>query len=192
MNYNKQLLQINQRLKKTLSKERYQHSIRVMKKAIEYAKIYDIEEEKAKITALAHDMAREMSKEDSRKYICDNNLPKDLLEEINFPLIHGAIAADICKKEYQFTDDMINAIFYHTTGRKNMSNLEKIIYLADKNEEGRNYLGLEEQRKLATQSLDKAMIAALIGSIKHCQKNYSDININSLEALRHLQQKNQS
>lgn len=189
MNYNKELLQINQRIKKTLSSKRYQHSIRVMKKAIEYAKHYNLDEAIVKITALAHDIAREMSKEESYAYIKSNRLPNYLLDEENYPLVHGAVAADICRKEYNFTDDMANAVFYHTTGRKDMSTLEQIIYLADKNEDGRNYLGLDEQRRLAKLSLNNAMIVALTNSIKYCKKNFNSINVNSLEALRFLQNK---
>lgn len=187
MNFNKELLKLNQRLKLTISKERYQHSIRVMKKALEYASIYNIDESIVKITALAHDLAREIPKDICYNYIKENNLSSDLLDEENFPLLHGAIAADICKKKYNFTDDMANAVFYHTTGRSNMSTLEKIIYLADKNEDERRHIGIKEQRKIAKESLDKGMIVTLKNSIRYNKEQYNKININSLEALRFLQ-----
>lgn len=187
MAFDRELLMVNKKLKSTVSPQRYQHSIRVMKKALEYAKIYNIDNSVVKITALAHDIAREMTKEESYRYIKDNKLPQYLLDEENYPLIHGAIGADICKKNYLFTEDMSNAIRYHTTGRKNMSILEKIIYLADKNEDGRNYPSVYNQRELALKSLNNAMILTLKNSIHFTIQKHNTVNNYSLEALHFLQ-----
>lgn len=122
-------------LKNILTEKRYIHSIGAMEKAIEYAKKYGENEEKAAYTALTHDIAKEMTLEEYYEYAKNNNI-KLKKDDIMCPsVIHGIIGADIVKKEYGFTDEMCKAIYYHTTGTNNMTTFEKIIFLADKVEE---------------------------------------------------------
>ena len=85
--------------------------------------------------AIAHDIAKEMTDEEMLEYAKLNHIEVDEIESIQPSLLHGKIGADIAAKKYGFTEDMVNAIKWHTTGRKNMSMLEKIIYVADKTEE---------------------------------------------------------
>lgn len=127
-------------VKSRLSEKRFSHSEGVVKRAIEYAKIYGEDEEKVKLVAIAHDIAKEISEKQIDMYIKKYNIEFDSIEKVNQSLVHAKIGACICKDEYGFTDDMADAVKYHTTGRKNMSTLEKIIYLADATEEGRTYL----------------------------------------------------
>ena len=171
---------INEDLKEELSEKRYNHSIGVMKKSVELAEIYDADINKAKLTGLAHDIGKELSKEEKLEYAKQNNIEVDEIEKINVSLLHGKIGADICKKRYGFTEDMQDAIQFHTTGsgKKEMTVLDKIIFLADKIEENRNYKDetklaeLEELRELAKIDLDKAVIKALDNSLIYTiQKN---------------------
>ena len=131
------LRKINQDIQRELSEKRYNHSIGVMKKAEELAKLYKVNINKAKLVGLAHDIGKELSKEDKLKYVKENNIEIDRIEKINVGLLHGKIGADICKKRYDFTEDMQDAIKFHTTGNKDMDLLAKIIFVADKIEEGR-------------------------------------------------------
>lgn len=126
-------------VKSRLSEKRFKHSEGVVKRAIEYAQIYNVDTEVAKIVAIAHDIAKELTNEEINNYIEKYNIKLDEIEKKNKELIHAKIGANICKNEYNFTEDMTNAIKYHTTGRENMSILEKIIYLADATEENRKY-----------------------------------------------------
>lgn len=126
-------------VKSKLSEKRFKHSEGVVKRAIEYAKIYNVDTEVAKIVAIAHDIAKELTNEEINNYIEKYNIKLDEIEKKSKELIHAKIGANICKNEYNFTEDMTNAIKYHTTGRENMSILEKIIYLADATEENRKY-----------------------------------------------------
>ena len=73
------------------------------------------------------------------EYARKNNIEADSVEEVNVGLLHAKIGADICKKKYGFSQDMQNAIKYHTVGSENMDLLAKIIYVADKIEDGRTY-----------------------------------------------------
>lgn len=167
------LKEINEAVKKELSEKRYKHSVGVMEKAEELAKIYGADVNKAKLVGLAHDIGKELSREEKLQYAKENNIEIDEIEKINVGLLHGKIGADICKKRYGFTEDMQAAIKYHTTGsgKKEMTLLEKIIFLADKIEENRRYKDenkmaeLEELRELAKKNLDLATIKAIDNSL---------------------------
>ncbi len=167
------LKKINEAVKKELSEKRYKHSVGVMEKAEELAKIYGADVNKAKLVGLAHDIGKELSREEKLQYAKENNIEIDEIEKINVGLLHGKIGADICKKRYGFTEDMQAAIKYHTTGsgKKEMTLLEKIIFLADKIEENRRYKDenkmaeLEELRELAKKNLDLATIKAIDNSL---------------------------
>lgn len=126
-------------VKNRLSEKRFKHSEGVVKRAIEYAQIYNVDIEIVKLVAIAHDIAKELTADEVNKHIQKYNIILDDTEKVNKNLIHAKIGAYICKNEYNFTEDMVNAVKYHTTGRENMSILEKIIYLADATEENRKY-----------------------------------------------------
>lgn len=126
---------IKEDLKQILSEKRYIHSIGAMEKAIELAKVYEEDEEKSALTALTHDIAKEMTVEEYYKYAEENNVELSKDDKMCTSVLHGIIGADIVKKKYGFTDEMCRAIYYHTTGITNMTTFEKIIFLADKVEE---------------------------------------------------------
>lgn len=157
---------IQQELKEILSEKRYNHSVRVMKKAIELANQYGVDSNIAALTGIAHDIAKEMPNNEKLDYVKKNNMDIDEIELHNVGLLHGKIGADIAEKKYNFTDEMQKAIKYHTTAHTDMSLLAKIIFIADKIEDGRDYAGVEELRKLAKEDIDKCMIAQLSYDIK--------------------------
>lgn len=167
---------INGDIRMVLSEKRYKHSLGVMKKAEELAKIYGENVNKAKLVGLAHDIAKELSKEEKLDYAKRNYMEIDEIERINVGLLHGKIGADICKNRYGFTRDMQNAIEYHTTGNENMDTLAKIIFLADKIEEGRNYRDedkakrLEKVRIMAEENIDMAILYVLDLSLEYTIK----------------------
>ena len=151
---------IQAQLKETLSEKRYLHSIGTMKMAKILAKKYNVDENIAMLTALAHDMGKEIPLEKAMEYIKENKIVIDEIEKQNTALLHAKIGACMSKK-YGFTEEMQNAIKYHTTGNPEMDNLAKIIYVADKTEETRNYEQVEEIRKLAMENIDEAVIKIL-------------------------------
>lgn len=153
--------EIDNYLKENLSEKRYNHSIGVMKRAEELAKIYGIDEYKAKACGLAHDIAKEINKEEALKYIQENNIIIDEVERINPGLWHAKIGADIVKKKFGFSEDMQKAIEYHNVSDPKMDMLAKIIYVADKTELGRNTnseYNVEYERELSDKDIDEAMI----------------------------------
>ena len=170
------LKKIDNDLKKELSEKRYKHSIGVMKKAEELAKIYKVDINKAKLVGLAHDIGKELSREEKIQYARENQIDIDDIELINVGLLHGKIGADICKKRYGFTYEMQEAIKYHTIGNENMTLFDKIIFIADKIEENRHYKinerqeRLEQIRKIVHEDLDKALLAEIDMSLEYTIK----------------------
>ena len=167
-------------VKEVLSEERFNHSERVVKRAIEYAKIYNVDIEMVKLVAISHDIAKELSEEENQKYISKYNIKLDDIEKANKSLLHAKIGAYICKQKYGFTQDMVNSVRYHTTGRENMSILEKIIYLADATEEGRVEYKVSDYVDLIKEDIDKAMIEISKMVINKLLKNNKLIHLDTI------------
>ncbi len=180
------LKKIDSDLKNTLSEKRYKHSLRVMKKAEELALIYGVDVNKAKLTGLAHDIGKEFSDEEMLKYAKENNIEVDNVEEVNVGLLHAKIGADICKKKYNFTLEMQNAIKYHTVGNENMDLLAKIIFVADKTEEGRNYKKdekneqLQNVRELSKIDINKALLYEIDSSLIYTIQKHKLVHTDSI------------
>ncbi len=161
-------------VKSKISKERFEHSLRVVDRAIEYAKIYKEDIEKVKLCAVAHDIAKEISEKEAKKYY-------RYLDEFEIKcksLQHAKIGAIICEK-FGFDEDMLNAIRYHTTGRENMSNLEKIICLADATEKGRE--GAEKCVEIIKKDIDKGMFEVSAWGIKYLLEKKSLIHLDTIK-----------
>lgn len=155
------LKQITQDLKETLSEKRYLHCISAMKKAKELVKKYGEgqEEQIVMLTTVAHDIAKEMSDEEFFQYAKENDVKLDEIDKIAPAVLHAKIGADIVKKKYGFTQEMQEAIYYHTTGRENMTMLDKIVFLADKSENRREGPDADKLRELIeTEGLERAIL----------------------------------
>lgn len=156
---------IDKDAKQMLSEKRYIHSVGVMKKAEQLAKKYRLDVDKAKLVGLAHDIAKEMSKEDILKYVQEHKISVDEYESENLSLLHGKIGANFCKNKYGFSEDMQKAIEYHITGNPNMDDLAKIILVADKTEEGRTYIDFEAVKQKENEGLNSILLYVLDNSI---------------------------
>jgi len=140
-------------LKKDLNEERYLHSLGTAEMSAELAKKYNCDEEKAYIAGLLHDCAKctdfTKSQEIARKYITDITE-----EEINNrKTIHAPVSAYIAKTKFGVNDnEILSAIRFHTIGKCDMSDFEKIIFIADKIE---TKTRPEEFRKLIVCKLEE-------------------------------------
>ena len=143
-------------LKNNLSEYRYEHSLMVADEARKLARIYGYNEDKAYVAGLVHDIAKEFSDEENKKYIEKYNLSKDLLKEENKKIMHADIGSVVVKELYNMDDDISKAILYHTIGNKNMNLLSKIIFIADKIGRDSNPT-VEKYREAAYKDLDLAI-----------------------------------
>ena len=152
-------------VKEQLPKKRYEHTLGVEATAIQLAKMYGADVEKASLAALLHDYAKYYPVEEMKAIILAEQLDQRLLS-FHYELWHAPVGAWLMLKKGYITDeDILNAIRYHTTGRRNMSLLEKIIYLADYIEPGRSFPGVDEVRALAKVDLNKALLQAVTNTV---------------------------
>lgn len=154
-------------LKDRLTEKRYIHSLNVALSARELAGIYAEDEEKAYTAGLVHDCCKDMPAGLQLSYLLENNAHLTEIEISTPKLYHAMCGAYFAQKEFGIEDeDMLNAIRYHTTGRKNMSLLEKIIFIADFISAERDYDGVDVMREKARRSLDEAIVEGLSFTIK--------------------------
>lgn len=160
---------INQRLHTALTPNRYKHTQGVAQEAAKMARHYGADENKAYIAGLLHDCAKCIPTEEKLSMCKKYGVNLDDVLSKQPDLTHSFLGAKIAKKDYGITDsDILNAIAYHTTGRANMSLLEKIIYIADYIEPNRKHFeGLDEVRSLAYKDIDKTMVKILKNTIKY-------------------------
>jgi nicotinate-nucleotide adenylyltransferase len=118
--------------------------------------------------------------------ICkDNNLPINVFEERNPSLLHGKVGAFMAKNKYGITDEeILSAITWHTTGKDNMTDLEKIVFCADYIEPGRTKQPhLEELRSIALSDLDMLTFRILEDTVEYLKaKSLDCIDDNTITA----------
>lgn len=184
--------QIIEKLNTMLKPKRLEHSINVAKCAIKLSEIYGYDKEKAYLAGLVHDCAKYFTKEQIDSYVEKYNIELDPLEVDNIALSHSIIGSFAIQEVFNIQDmDIINAVRYHTTGRENMSILEKIIFMADMIEEGRNFPGVDHLRELSfNKQLDKALITSFNNTIKFVIDNDQLIHPRSVKARNYLMQEN--
>lgn len=154
---------IRKKLEKSLDSKRYEHTLGVAYTASALAMCNNVDIEKALVAGLLHDCAKCMSN-DKRISICKkNHIPITETEKKNPFLLHAKVGSYLARKQFHVNDkDILNAILYHTTGRPQMSVLEKIIYIADYIEPGRKQApNLNKVRKLAFEDIDAALLQIL-------------------------------
>jgi len=168
-------------LSKRLSPSRYNHTIGVMKKSVEYAKMLGADEERVKIAALLHDCAKNLSGKELLEYAEKYGIPVDDGMKKAPHLLHGAVGAAIAKDKYGIEDEHILSIIEkHTLGSENMTVEEKIVFLADYTEDGRKYPSSKEVRELALTDFQLALIRCADESIRHLLSSSAYIHPQSI------------
>ncbi|WP_019720540.1 bis(5'-nucleosyl)-tetraphosphatase (symmetrical) YqeK [Heyndrickxia coagulans] len=147
-------------VKAQLTERRYIHTLGVAESAVRLAEKYHADRKKAELAAIFHDYAKFRPEEEMKQIIIDQKMDERLLS-FHHELWHAPVGAYLVEKEAGITDrEVLDAIKYHTSGRAGMTLLEKIVYLADYIEPGRNFPGVEEARRLAGKDLDEAVLYA--------------------------------
>lgn len=156
------------KLKSRLSETRFKHSVGVMTTAAKLAKHYGADVEKAKLAGLIHDCAKEIHPSKQLKQAENFGILLDEIERHETVLIHGPLGAFIAKKDFKIKDkEILRAVKIHTTGDKNMTLLDKIIFIADYIEPNRKFPGVDVLRKKVNEDLDLAIVTAIDSTISH-------------------------
>lgn len=155
-----------------MSPKRYAHTRGVIKMAMEFAKVYKMDYDEVFIAALFHDISKELPAEEKRTLCSKYAIELDAFESQHIDLAHGKIGAAILENEWGIHEaSILDSIKYHTFGRKEMCDLEKIIYLADMTEEGRSpYKEKEQVKNMALTNLNRAMYMALQSSCYYVEE----------------------
>lgn len=178
---------IKDELIKSIGPNRYNHTLGVVETAIELSLKYNCDVEKAKIASLLHDCAKFADKLYLLKRAKELDIILDNIMSINTELIHGPLGAKLAEVEYGINDiEILDAIRYHTTGREQMTLLDKIIYIADYIEPGRSFQGVEEVRDLAALDIDKAISIAMDNTILFLVKSNKLIHPDTINARNFL------
>ena len=182
--------EIIKKLKKTQKERRFIHTLAVADEAERLAKRFGVPKKKARLAALLHDCAKNLDEKSGESFInlCEKyGVVPDIYAQKERALIHAFLGAAVAKNEYGVEDkDILNAIYFHTTARADMSPLEKLIYIADMTELGRTIPQSEEIRSLVENDIDEALIYAIGCSIKHVIKKGTLVHPDSIHALNYL------
>ena len=170
-------------VKERLSKERFYHSECVAARCVELATMYNVDREAASLAGIAHDIAKEMPHEEKIEYCKKHHLEVDSIEKIHPGLLHAKVGADIAKREFGFSEDIYSAIKYHTTAKAHMSQLDKILYVADMSSKDREFEDKQYVIDLANEDLDECVEYILKIGISERMKQGKKIHLNSIRAL---------
>ena len=179
-----ELLHIKKELSKKLKKERFEHTVGVMYTSASLAMRYGANIEKAMTAGLLHDCGKYCSAKEQLKLCEKYKITLTDLEHSMPALIHAKLGAYLAENEYGIKDrEVLDAITYHTTGRPEMTMLEKILYIADYIEPMRYKASrLPEIRKLAFEDLDECMYEILKDTLEYLEENPKEIDRTSKEA----------
>ncbi len=170
-------------LREHLSKKRYTHSLNVAAAAVELARKYDGDTDKAYTAGLLHDIAKELPAEEQLELVMQSQLDVCEIETESVPLYHAIAGAELVQSLFGIHDpEIITAIRRHTVAAGGMSKLDVIIYMADLISADRDYKDVGRMRKLAEKNLERAMCEALRFSISDSVSKGNSIPAATLEA----------
>ena len=173
-------------VKKFLTPERWAHSVRVAYMCAENSSRAEISEEQAITMAALHDCAKYM-KEDS-VYLKGFSWP----EGVPSPVIHQFSGAYVAEKVFGVKDKLIlDAIACHTSGRENMTAADALLFLSDMLEEGRDFPGVDELRKIFATDLFRCLYAALGHQVSYLQSTGKPVYELTLKAYNSIKEKYQ-
>lgn len=165
-----------------LKHRRIPHVLGTEQEAVRLAERYGGDVEKARVAALLHDCTKRLDMEEQLALCKQYGIRLDALERQALKLLHSKTGAAIARDVFGVDDEIYGAIWYHTTGRANMTKLEKIIYLADYIEPSRNFPGVDKLRKVCYEDLDKGLLLGLEMTIEEMTGMGSPVHHATIEA----------
>lgn len=154
-------------LEKRLKKSRYVHSLGVMETSVALAKRFGVDVEKAAVAGLLHDCGREYETENLVREAERWGISFSNIERTMPLLLHAYVGAARARELYGVEDgEILAAIYTHTVGGADMTDLQKIVWFADMIEPNRDYPGVDVLRECAREgALDEMVLEGLTQSI---------------------------
>ena len=183
MEYNEILVTLANELRPA----RFRHCRDVSQTAGRLAERWDADIEKARLAGILHDCARNLKGEELLKTSRQFGMIPSPLELLQPALIHAPLGAIIAERRFGISEPQIlQAIRRHTTGAPQMTLLDKVIYLSDCIEPGRNFSGVRKIRDMAVEDLDAAVLLAYEHSILFVVANGGLLHPNTVEGRNSL------
>lgn len=180
--HERNVLAIKKFLAENLSTKRQKHTERVLELAEMLCRAYGGDEKIIEIAALTHDMCKEFPIYELNSIVKTLKLDEECIDNSN--ISHGKAAAEIIRRELNIDDEnILNAVRYHTTGRRNMTLEEKIVFISDAAEYGRDYEGVDDIRRLMYTDIDRACMLSLKGTLESLKILGKKIHKDSIDAL---------
>lgn len=171
---------LEKKLSKTMSDKRFYHCLGVQGISVALAARYEYDIDKANIAGLLHDCAKDLKDEELIKECIKYKLPVTDIESRNGFLLHGKLGAYYSQYKYGICDpEILTAIYWHTTGKPDMTLLEKIIFVADYIEPNRLEKRIPELntiRRLAFTDLDRTVVEILKNTLLYLEMQGQEID----------------
>lgn len=185
---NLSLTRLEQAVTQLLKPERVAHVLGCRDAAMELARRWGADETDAARAGLLHDITKALDARLQLTFCREYGIILDNFSDRNPKTLHALTGGAAAQRVFGENPAVVNAIRWHTTGRANMTLLEKILYLADYVEPNRAFPGVEELRQMAQCDLDRALAMGLENTLMLLQQQGSEICPATLEALQFLKQ----
>ena len=165
-----------------LEPERIAHVVGCESEAVMLAKTWGEDPDTAATAGILHDITKKFRGEEQLNLCRKYGIVYDEAEARNTAILHARTGAAMARELFHISDEIYEAIRWHTTGKPDMSTLEKILYLADFIEPTRDFPGLDELRRLAYKDLDAAMALALSMCLGDIRRRGREVYKDTLDA----------
>jgi predicted HD superfamily hydrolase involved in NAD metabolism len=180
-------------VRSNLSRDRYRHVLGVARTAERLARRYGVSTHKARVAAMIHDIARMWNKEQLFDYARRNGIVITAAEQDAPVLLHARVGAHIASARFGVTDpQMLLAIERHTVAVPGMSDLEKILYIADTIEPSRSFPQRAVLAAAADRSLDEGLLACIKSSMEYLTASGIPISLQTLALYNELVQRGEA
>ena len=166
-----------------LDPKRVPHVIGCESEAVRLAKHWGVNEDEAREAGILHDITKKLDTEEHLQILRDHNIPIEPMASGEEKLLHSKTGAVLAKSLFGVSDAVYNAIMWHTTGKAGMTDLDKIIYLADYIEPNRVLEDIEKLRELSYKNLNMAMKMGIQMAVTDLQERGKIPNVITLDAL---------
>ena len=172
-----------------LKAKRCGHVLGTAATAVKLAEKYGADVHRAEVAGLLHDCTKKLSM-DEQLALCEKyGIVLDELEKKALKLLHAKTGAALARDVFGVDDEVYNAILWHTTGKPDMTVLEKVIYLADFIEPTRDFPGVDTLREAVWQDLDRGLLMGLEMTVEEMEEMGNPIHVNTLRARDYLRGK---
>ena len=170
-------------VRRHLTQGRFYHSQCVAAQAARLAQRYGGDVEQARLAGILHDIMKDTAPEEQLKILADSGIILTKTQRRNRKLWHSLAGAAYLRGTLGVADQaVVEAVACHTSGKKDMSLLDKVLFVADYISADRDYPGVEDMRKAADRSLEEAMVEGILFTVNELMEQRLPVAAESIEA----------